>query len=296
MKTCIVFGSTGLLGEAFCRLLPTAGYSPEPVTRSDVDLSDLNALSRFLEGESYDLILNCAGMTGLEQCMDNPEDAKTLNVEAPRVMAHHCAASGAKMVHFSTDYVFGGNEEKWLTEGDETQPVNLYGETKLNGEMAVLAAADSALIARVSWLFGRGRSSMVDQVLAAARSEEWPRSYIVDKYSVPNFTDDLVMMCIDLLNRNAKGLVHLSSKGPMASWHGYALEVLSCAKNLGLVPADCPPPGESLLGDATFFRAARPKWTAMESSNLERWGVTRPDWRDGLRRYLLTINLNEGNR
>lgn len=296
MKTCVVFGSAGLLGEAFCRKLASADYTLIPVTRAEVDLRDSSDLSHFLDSQSFDLVVNCAGMTGLEQCMDHPEDAKRVNTLAPKIMAEKCERAGAMFVHFSTDYVFDGNREGWVDESDPTNPVNHYGLTKLEGELAVRGACPEALIARVSWIFGQGRASVVEQVLDAVNSDEWPKTYISDKYSIPNYADDLVDICLSLLAKQATGVVHLCSAGPMSSWHMYASEIIKIAKELELLPEDCALPQELLLQDATFFRATRPKWTAMKSSRLESMGVNRPDWQDGLRRFLLTVKGREGNR
>lgn len=280
-----MIGAGGLLGEAFVRLL--SDYSDSLVRgvgRRDVDLREIGETRGFLESEKFDVLINCSGMTGLEQCLDDVEGARLVNVEAPRVMAEVCAESSAKMVHFSTDYVFGGEVEKELVEDDEVGPVNVYGETKLEGERAVLAVNRGALVGRVSWIFGFGRRSFVDQVLDCAGKEDL--RYISDKWSVPNFADDLVGMAMGCLEQGLDGVVHLVSEGGGVSWYEYACEVIERAKGIGLLDEGLGLPGESQMAEVGAFRAMRPVHTVLESVRLRELGVERVDWRGGLDRFL----------
>ena len=292
----LVIGAKGLLGEAFTRLLKESQCDVRSLSRDEVDLADGTHLARHLRNCEFDVLLNCEGMTGLEQCLDQPDLATSINAKAPQIMAEECASRSAKMVHFSTDYVFDGEQEGWCDESSGTNPINHYGVTKLEGECAVMHAHPSAIVARVSWIFGPGRKTFVDQVLRQMTAEDWPGTYISDKYSVPNYSDDLVKMCTHLLGEGFSGLVHLTSTGPQVSWLQYAQEVISAAEELGLVSAKISAPRSSKMVDIEAFRARRPRWTAMRSTRLVSSGLEVPDWRVGLRSYLKGLKRVEGNR
>ena len=279
----VVVGAAGLFGEACCRIL---GEYPEvsevvELTREVVDLEDLGALEKFLSCEVFDVLINAAAISGLEACLDDENRATRVNVDAPRLMAKVCAEAGAKMVHISTDYVFDGELDARCSEDSEANPVNVYGETKRAGELAVLEQSDAALVARVSWLFGGGRETFVDQVVDAWRSGG-VKPCIGDKYSVPNFCDDLVKALWQVLQQDGAGVLHLCCDAEPESWYSYAgklLEMLGADVEGVLL--------EQKLSEATFFRECRPKHTAMVSRRLQgEFGVSIRSWEQGLRDYL----------
>ena len=281
-----IFGSAGLLGEALVRFYRDAGHDVRGYTRSDVDLNDAVALQLLLDRDESDLILNPSGMTGLEGCLDNQAEAQRVNVVAPAAMAKSCAEKGIPFVHFSTDYVFGGDEDRYLSESDKTNPVSDYGQTKLDGELSVLEAMPTALVCRVSWLFGFARRSFVDQVMNHAQ-QGTTQAYISDKFSVPNFADDLASMCAQLVDKHARGVVHLCSNGGEVTWYSYAQEVIEQMSKLGLIKSSEGLITESNLDDVAAFRAKRPRYTSMLSVRMvEEYGVSSTNWREGLKRFL----------
>ena len=284
MKIC-VFGAKGLLGEACVRLLG-GEHQLKAWSRNEVDLRDLASLKECLSKQHFDVLINASGMTGLEQCLDHLNDAMQVNCEAPRVMADACRQRGAKMVHFSTDYVFAGDEPGWRSEDEDTRPVNYYGVTKLAGEKAVLESDPNALVCRVSWLFGHGRKSFVDQVVSASLAQQ-DQCYIQDKWSVPNFADDLVDWTRQLIERGVSGVVHLCSQGPEVTWLDYAEEVVSQLEQLNLLGERRFTLTGNGLDDVAAFRAKRPRYTSLLAERLEReLGSDLKIWKDGLRRYL----------
>lgn len=284
-----VFGSAGLLGEALVRHYRDLGKEVVAYTRADVDLSLAESVEEVLARDSSDLLLNAAGMTGLEACLDDPEGAHKVNVLAPALMAQNCQRKGSQFVHFSTDYVFSGAEAKVLTESDTPSPINVYGETKLAGETKVLEANSDALVCRVSWLFGQGRKGFVDQVVASTLAD-LSQEYIADKWSVPNFTDDLAEMCHQLVMKRASGVVHLCSTGGNVSWHEYALEVLKQMQELQLSMTEGKTITPSEMDSIAAFRAKRPRHTCLISERLyDEFGVQPRDWKKGLRTFLKTL-------
>ena len=281
----LLTGSTGLLGEAFLRLWG-GRYEVEVAGRGEMDLGDLAAVQQYLEEREFDVLVNPAGMTGLEQCLDAVELAGVVNGGAPRVMAEVCRVKGAKLVHFSTDYVFGGEVEKSLTEGDVAEPVNDYGVSKLAGEAGVLEEGGH-LVCRVSWIFGHGRDSVLDQVFKRARGGEELR-FIQDKWSVPTYADAIVGAVEQMLADGREGLFHVCSDSQPVSWWEYAYGVVEEAVSLGLLESEDGYEVErGWLDEVEAFRAVRPRHTAMGVGKLRACGIEMPGWRESARRLLM---------
>ncbi|MCX7869715.1 MAG: sugar nucleotide-binding protein, partial [Terrimicrobiaceae bacterium] len=133
MARILVLGSRGRLGAALAR-----AWGAESADRSVVDVSDLGRLRDFLRSKSFEVLVNCTGLTSLEACEDDPALARLVNAEAPGVMAHEAGRAGARLIHFSTDYVFDGELDRAYREEDEPRPLSVYGLSKLEGERAVL--------------------------------------------------------------------------------------------------------------------------------------------------------------
>jgi dTDP-4-dehydrorhamnose reductase len=289
----LLTGSTGRLGGAFLSLWQNPTDCPHEVvalTREDVDLSKPEDLRWALERmpSEIDVIVNPAAVSGLEECLDHPELAQAVNVDSPRVMAEYCAKKGIQLVHFSTDYVFGGDGEGRKSENDETGAVNVYGASKREGELAVLGACPNALVCRVSWLFGPAsphRLSHFDHVLNRALAGE-AQCLIGDKYSVPTFTYDIVRWVEVLLGNKRSGVYHLCNSGEPESWMSYAKKVCLLAQDYGYDAANAELI-ETSMKEATFFRERRPRHTAMLPARMLGEGLVSPrHWIEAAKEYL----------
>lgn len=288
----LLTGSTGRLGGAFLSLWgrDDPAHEIETLTRADADLANpaelRSALVQTWNRQPFDTLINPAAMSGLEQCCDSPDLAQQVNVESPRVMAEFCQETGVRLVHFSTDYVFGGDQPQRRCETDATGPVNVYGKTKRAGELAVLSACKNALVCRVSWLFGPATAkSHFDHVLDRAQSSD-TQNLIADKFSIPTFTHDVVEWTQILLDHKASGIYHLCNSGEPESWHSYAEHVCRLAKEHAILTK---PPilNASSIVDADFFREPRPVHTAMLPQRLETEGLARPrHWLEAAEVYL----------
>ncbi len=286
MKRIVITGAQGLLGEACCRLLKDE-YEVVPLTRDDVDLTDAGKLSDVLSGLEFDFLINNAAMSGLEQCLGESEKAVQVNTNAPRIMAEICQQKGAKMLQVSTDYVLDGRENIIHDETSRTRGSGVYSKTKLAAEQAVMQACENSVIGRVSWLFGYGRDTFVDQVMNAALNGE-RACYISDKFSIPNFSDDLVLVMSELLEAELTGIVHLTNDAEPETWFSYAEKVMQIAISLGVLNDNLSLIGKNNLDDITFFKQERPRYTAMRPKRLsEELNVRVRNWEDGLREYLL---------
>ena len=285
----LLTGSTGRLGSAFLSLWQNdADLDVRVLTRQEADLAQPDEIARFLREAEFDVLVNPAAMSGLEQCLDAPDEARAVNVDSPKIMAQMCREKGARFVHFSTDYVFGGHEEGRKIETDPASAVNVYGRTKLAGEQAVLDANAEALVCRVSWLFGPAspeRPSHFEHVLTRALSGEI-QHLIADKYSVPTYTHDIVGWVRILLSNKSSGIYHLCNTGEPESWFSYAEKICTLAQGCGYELGDYQLV-RSALDEAHFFRDRRPVFTAMLPGRLESEGLATPrHWLEAAEVYL----------
>src|SRR5204863_6203382 len=155
--------------------------------RAQLDLSNLDELRRKLRLENFGVLINAAAFTNVDLCQTQREDAFRINAEAPGVLAEICRDKNARLIHFSTDYVFDGEKREPYTEEDEARPISVYGKSKLGGERCLHAVSDSHLAVRASWVFGPDRPSFVDQILQRALEHETVEA-ISDKVAVPTYT------------------------------------------------------------------------------------------------------------
>lgn len=286
MKKIILFGAAGLLGEAVARIGQNCGYQIELVTRREIDLKDIELLGDYLESSEADVYVYTAGLTSLEACLDQPDLAHKINVAAPSLIAQHASSRNVGFVYISTDYVFDGYLDAYPDELSMAQPINVYGKSKVAGENECIASCPEALILRVSWLFGRGRKSFVDSVIDSIQKGE-QREYISDKWSVPNWCDDLARLLYQLLESGATGVIHAVSSGEPVSWYAYAVEIEKIAQRLGVTDSHEGLVNKSKMEDVEAFREKRPVYTAMCSRRLEqKFLISMPDWRQSLEQYI----------
>ena len=271
------------MGEVVCRAAQAAGWQVLAPTRAECDLRYPEAVGYYVLDHPAEAVVNCAAVSGLEACLDDPLSAHLVNAVAPAQMALACRHTGARFVHLSTDYVLDGRRPGLKPECAKCKPINTYGESKREGELQVQEALAAALILRVSWVCGNARlPSFVEGALAKALRGE-PLAAIADKYSLPTHAADIARVILELLPRPVSGIYHLCSVGEPLSWHGCATRALACAAELGAL-STAPQVAEQRMADATFFRDPRPLHTAMDTTALRILGVALPTAADTLRR------------
>ncbi|MCB1277081.1 dTDP-4-dehydrorhamnose reductase [Prosthecobacter sp.] len=282
----LILGATGGLGRALFRHF-SPRYSTTIWGRADMDFEKPEIIPERLAAQDFDVLLNAAGMTSPDACEVHPEKAGLANVTAPKVIAECCEARGARMIHFSTDYVFSGQQYEPWREEDETAPINVYGRTKREGELAVLRACPSALVARVSWLFGPDKPSHPDNVIQRALQTD-ELSAVADKVSVPTSNTDIAVWIERLIDDHAGlgGVMHFCNSG-RASWHSWAEAALEIAHRLGL-PVKTTQVKPIKLDSLTQFKAQRPLMTVMSHAKLQNLlGGAIRNWHDALEDYLV---------
>lgn len=220
-----VTGSEGGLGSALIsaceRLRPEWNCLGLP--RGKADLERPNEISTAVAVQKPDVIIHCAAMTAVDKCETEPELARAINVEGTRAVVEAAGAVGARVVYISTDYLFDGKTGAPYPVDAPPSPLNVYGKTKLEGERITLARP-SNLVARTSWLYGRSGKSFPSKVLALCEKQKEIRM-VADQKSSPTYSKDLAEAILILIDKNAKGIFHVSNSGS-TTWHDFAKAVL----------------------------------------------------------------------
>jgi dTDP-4-dehydrorhamnose reductase len=280
----VILGAGGRLGAALLREY-RANFEVTGFDRTQLDLSDLSAVQEKLRQTGFDLLINAAGFTKVDLCETQPDRAFLINAEAPRVLADICGAKSARLIHFSTDYVFDGEKREPYTEEDEAAPISVYGKSKLAGEKNVLAAQNRNLVVRVSWVFGPDRPSFVDAMIKGAQESERVDA-IADKFSAPTYTHDIARMLPQFFHKDVEGgILHFANAG-QCSWQEYAQWALDCCHNAGL-PLRVGTVGAGKLENMTNWIARRPVYSVLSTARYTKLtGISPRTWREAVSDYI----------
>ena len=273
MTTILVTGGSGLLGRCLGGLDGVVALG-----RDALDITDAASIGRAIERYRPGAIVNAAAMTDVDGCERDPEGARRANVEGPRLLAEACRASGVRLVHVSTDFVFDGTKREPYTQEDEPRPLSIYGRTKLEGEEAVRSILPDAIVARTSWVFGVGGRNFVSKIFDYAAKASTLRG-ITDMRSVPTYAPDLAARLVELLDAGASGTFHVTGAGE-ATWFDVARAALDEAgrDDVTLLPTTV-----AELG----LPAPRPAYSLMRCLATPRLGLAPlRDWRDAMRDFV----------
>ena len=276
-RAILLTGADGQVGLELARLLAASG-DVVAATRRTLDLADPDAIVAVVRRIKPSLIVNAAAYTAVDRAESEAELARAVNARAPRILAEEAKRASAVLVHYSTDYVFDGKRTTPYTEDAPTAPLNVYGQTKLEGEHAIAAVGARAIVLRTSWVYGlSGRNFLLTMRKLAAEREEL--RIVSDQIGVPNWsrtlaasTARMVDAGLDALGERS-GLYHLSCSGE-TSWYEFARAILGDGPKPRIVPvttADYPTP------------ARRPAYGVLDTSRFEStFGFALPHWRDAL--------------
>ncbi|PYJ66627.1 MAG: dTDP-4-dehydrorhamnose reductase, partial [Verrucomicrobia bacterium] len=280
----VILGAGGRLGAALLREYRDK-FDVADFNHTQLNLSDLGAVREKLRNTSFDILINAAGFTKVDLCETQPDRAFLINAEAPRVVAEICDEKNARLIHFSTDYVFGGHRREPYTEEDQASPISVYGESKLAGENNVLAAKSQNLVVRVSWVFGPDRPSFIDAMIQQAQENDEVDA-VADKFSTPTYTLDIAAMLPEFFDANvAGGILHFANAG-QCSWREYAQWAVDCCHNGGL-PLKSKTIGERKLRDMTNWIARRPVYSVLSSAKYTKLtGISPRTWREAVSDYI----------
>jgi dTDP-4-dehydrorhamnose reductase len=296
----VIVGSGGRLGAALAR-----EYSKEfdviGFNHAQLNLASPDQIRKKLSALKFDLLINCAAMTNVDLCETEKDRAFAINAEAPKILAEICRKKDAKLIHFSTDYVFDGEKREPYIETDAAKPISVYGESKRAGEENVLAVqdrpasakvpvglgptADRHLVVRVSWVFGPDRPSFIDAMIKRAR-EEKQIDAVADKFSTPTYTSDIAKMLTQFFDVSAaSGILHFANSGE-CSWQEYAQHALDRCRDLGIA-LEAKSVAPLKLADMKTWIARRPVYSVLSAEKYTKLtGAIPRSWRDAVSDYI----------
>jgi dTDP-4-dehydrorhamnose reductase len=280
----VILGAGGRLGAALLREYRDE-FDVVGFNHTQLNLSDLAAVREKLRNTSFDILINAAGFTKVDLCETQPDRAFLINAEAPRVVAEICDEKNARLIHFSTDYVFDGAKCEPYTEEDQASPISVYGESKLAGENNVLAAKSQNLVVRVSWVFGPDRPSFIDAMVQQAQENDEVDA-VVDKFSTPTYTLDIAAMLPRVFDGNVSGgILHFANAG-QCSWREYAQWAVDCCLEAGL-PLRVKTIGVRKLRDMANWIARRPVYSVLSTAKYTKLsGISPRTWREAVSDYI----------
>ncbi|MBU1083919.1 MAG: dTDP-4-dehydrorhamnose reductase [Candidatus Omnitrophota bacterium] len=290
----LITGSNGMLGRALCETLRSGheligtdiNVSDGPDKFYIADLREKHVIDDMFGKERPDIIIHAAAWTDVDGCEDDPEKAREMNVEVTKNVAEAAGKNGSFLIYISTDFVFNGKKNIPYTEEDETAPVNVYGQTKLDGEHA-LARLERYAIVRTSWLFGGNGKNFVDTMVNAGKAEKVIK-VVDDQIGSPTYARDLAVALKKIVERpenSAKEIFHVSNSG-QCSWHEFAKEILRNNVSIQISP---------ITSEELNRPAPRPKFSVLDNSKFERFtGHKMRPWQKALGEYLRAVNSLKG--
>ena len=273
----LLIGSTGQLGSALVASLK--GEEVAPLTHSEIEVSDPASVRQAFERYRPEVVINTAAYLRVDDCEREIEKAFHVNAFAVRDLALACREYHAVLVHFSTDYVFGGDQEEPYIETDLPRPLNVYGASKLAGETLLTAALDRHFLIRTCGIYGRGSraGNFVEAVLRRAAQGQ-PVRVVADQVASPTYAVDLARKVAELISTDAYGLYHIVNRGS-CSWFEFAKRIFQICG----IQADLGP----ITSEAYGASARRPRYSVLRNRHLEQIGLEpMPAWEDALARYL----------
>ncbi len=275
----LVTGAHGQLGADVAACLDACGIETLAAGKKDFDITDKACVDRYFKAEKPGAVIHCAAYTAVDRAESESELCRRVNVEGSENIARAAQAAGAKMLYVSTDYVFGSNGETPLETDDPKNPLNVYGQSKLDGENAVLAACEKAFIVRVSWVFGKNGANFVKSMVRLGEQNSELR-VVCDQVGSPSYTEDLAALFCSMIKTEKYGVYHATNEG-FCSWADFAAEIMRHAGT------DCriiPIPSAQYKTDALRQLNSR-----LSKASLDLNGFNRlPHWQNALERYFET--------
>ena len=250
-----------------------------------LDITNASAVEKTIEDSGCDVVVHCAAWTAVDMAEDDDkvEKVRAINAGGTQNIANACKKIDAKMVYISTDYVFDGQgTEPWDPDCKDYKPLNVYGQTKLEGELAVSETLDKYFIVRIAWVFGVNGNNFIKTMLKVGKEHDEIK-VVNDQVGTPTFTYDLARLLCDMIETDKYGYYHATNEGGYISWYDFTVEIF---KQVGYTtkvnPVTTAEYGESV--------AARPFNSRLDRSKIVQNGFEPlPDWKDAVRRYLEAV-------
>ena len=276
----LVTGAKGQLGTDLMNELAKRGIEGIGVDVEEMDITDAEACRRVIKASGADAVIHCAAYTAVDAAEDNVELCRRINGEGTRNVAQACKEADVKLMYISTDYVFDGQGTRPWEPDDERQPLNVYGQTKYEGELAVEELSDKYFIVRIAWVFGVAGKNFIKTMLRLGK-ERGAVSVVDDQIGSPTYTYDLARLLVDMIQTDKYGRYHATNEG-LCSWYEFAKEIFR--------QAGMDVPVTPVSSDAFPAKATRPSNSRLNKDKLSENGFERlPAWQDALGRFLKEI-------
>ncbi len=292
----LVTGVKGQLGYDVVNELTGRGHEAVGVDIEEMDITDAASVHSVITATAPDAVIHCAAWTAVDLAEDEDKKDKVhlVNAVGTQHIADVCKELDIPMMYISTDYVFNGQgTEPWQPDCKDYQPLNVYGETKLAGELAVSGTLSKYFIVRIAWVFGKNGKNFIQTMLKLGKTHDTIR-VVNDQIGNPTYTFDLARLLVDMIETDKYGYYHATNEGDYISWYDFTKEIFRQAAELGhqeyaedrvqVIPVSTAEYGAS--------KAARPFNSRLDKSKLAANGFTPlPAWQDALHRYLLECGL-----
>ena len=278
MNNILVTGSTGQLGSDVVKELLKRGYSTLSPNRSELNLCSEDNIRNYILNSNCEAIVHCAAYTQVDKAEDEKDLCIKINTTATKHIVKCAKILDIPMIYISTDYVFDGTKDGEYTENDETNPINIYGESKLAGEKYVQEILDKYYIVRTSWVFNINGKNFIETMLRLSKANN-QLSIVNDQIGSPTYTKDLSRLLVDMLETSKYGLYHATNEG-YCSWYEFANTIFKLANiNIDI---------KAINSNEYASRAKRPMNSKLSKDKLIEYGFKPlPHWEDALKDYLI---------
>lgn len=278
MNNILVTGSTGQLGSDVVKELLKRGYSTLSPNRSEFNLCSEDSIRNYILNSNCEAIVHCAAYTQVDKAEDEKDLCIKINATATKHIVKCAKILDIPMIYISTDYVFDGTKDGEYTENDETNPINIYGESKLAGEKYVQEILDKYYIVRTSWVFNINGKNFIETMLHLSKANN-QLSIVNDQIGSPTYTKDLSRLLVDMLETSKYGLYHATNEG-YCSWYEFANTIFKLANiNIDI---------KAINSNEYASRAKRPLNSKLSKDKLIEYGFKPlPHWEDALKDYLI---------
>lgn len=282
----LVTGVKGQLGHDVVNEANSRGHVVVGVDIEEMDITDKNSVDGVILSEKPDAVIHCAGWTAVDAAEEpeNREKVFAINEKGAQNIADACKKINCKMTYISTDYVFNGKGEgPWSADSKAYEPICVYGESKLKGELAVSGTLEKFFVVRIAWLFGANGNNFVKTMLKVGKTHDEVR-VVCDQIGTPTYCKDLARLLVDMIESDKYGYYHATNEGGFISWCDFTKEIY---KQAGLKTKVTP----VTTAEYGLSKAARPFNSRLDKSKLVSNGFNPlPDWKGALKRYLKEIN------
>lgn len=288
-----VTGVKGQLGYDVVNELEKRGHTAIGVDIEDLDITDAAAVDKMITEAAPEAVIHCAAWTAVDAAEDNEEKCRQVNVNGTENIAKVCKKLNCKMMYISTDYIFDGKGTRpWEPDDPVTTPLNVYGQTKYEGELAVRNNVEKFFIVRIAWVFGKGKN-FIKTMLNLGKTHDH-LTVVNDQYGTPTYTYDLARLLVDMIETEKYGYYHATNEGGYISWYDFTKEIFRQAAAMGhpeYLPENMTV-NSVTTAEYGASKAARPFNSRLDKSKLTANGFTPlPTWQDALGRYLKELDF-----